>query len=230
MKRLFVAGDSFASLCRIQEPGNSWSEILASKLEAELINLARPGASNTAIAIQIDYITEKVDIDDYVVVFLTSHNRATLPNNTITTNKPLLERFDVAPNQVPYSGIEYSNTKSLITSLFTDDSAHKETQEYYKKYFDPDLAYFTDRMIIAGAMKLLSDKNDNFIVLSGGFKVGSSRLNLELSANEIGLNEHHFINHTWSRMLGIGENADYVNHMNDVAHSYLASFLYKKIA
>jgi hypothetical protein len=54
MQKLYVAGDSFASLAKDQPVGNSWSEILADKLDATLVNVARPAASNFSIALQIE--------------------------------------------------------------------------------------------------------------------------------------------------------------------------------
>ena len=70
MQKLYIAGDSFASLANNQPVGNSWSEILASDLSLDLINVARPASSNFSIALQIEWIIDRITPDDFLIVFL----------------------------------------------------------------------------------------------------------------------------------------------------------------
>lgn len=53
--KLMVAGCSFSAVSSTA-PGTAWSEVLASRLGWELVNLARQGCSNGGIRIQIDEI------------------------------------------------------------------------------------------------------------------------------------------------------------------------------
>jgi hypothetical protein len=93
MQKLYIAGDSFASLANNQPIGNSWSEILANDLGLDLINVARPAASNFSIALQIQWIIEKITPDDFLIVFLTDNYRKTVVdlNTKKDNNKHLLD-------------------------------------------------------------------------------------------------------------------------------------------
>jgi hypothetical protein len=76
MKKLMVAGCSFSSVSS-QHPGTSWSEVLAKKLDWQLVNLARPGCSNGGIRIQIDEIRRQKP--DFAVVSATFWDRMEIP-------------------------------------------------------------------------------------------------------------------------------------------------------
>ena len=67
--KLYIAGDSFASLSKNQSEGSSWSEILSNDLNLDLCTIARPAASNFSIALQIEWIIEKVKSNDLVIAF-----------------------------------------------------------------------------------------------------------------------------------------------------------------
>ena len=76
--KLIVCGDSFAAVSRMeQHRGGHYSEILASQLKWDLINLARQGCSNGGIRIQIDAaIRERPDL---VIVSPTFWDRMEIP-------------------------------------------------------------------------------------------------------------------------------------------------------
>lgn len=226
MKTLYVAGDSFASLSPNQEKGKSWSELLADNLTADLINISRPGASNTTIAIQIDWITSRVTEHDVVVVFLTDHYRQTLPNpsNPIATNKSLLERHSVHYSQVPFNGIAYSEPAELVSSVMVNGHLHAETQDYYKKWFDPNLVQFQDRMIISGALTFLLNKTSNILVVSGGFESDPT-----LVPSDLNIPANLFCEFSAKKMLQLGADYDRGNHLCDNAHMCLANMFNKRI-
>lgn len=225
-KRLFIAGDSFASLSPKQEKGASWSERLAANLDSELVNISRPGASNTTIAIQIDWITSQIQSNDYIVVLLTDRYRQTLPNpnNPTVSDKPLLERHSVHYSQLPYDGIEYSDPAELTSSLMS--TFHPETQDYYKNWFDPELVHFQDKMIITGALSFLLKKSTNLLVVSGGFGLGSSS---EITNTDFNLEPKMFCNFSADRMKQLGTDKERGNHLDDYAHIQLANLFLKKI-
>jgi len=72
LHRLYIAGDSYASLDP-DNVGNTWSEILSNLLNLELKNIAVCGSSNESIVLQLSYINTLVTENDYVIVFLTDH-------------------------------------------------------------------------------------------------------------------------------------------------------------
>jgi len=75
-KKLMVAGCSFSAFSK-QLPGTSWSEVLAKKLDWDLVNLARQGCSNGGIRIQIEEIRRQRP--DFAVVSPTFWDRMEIP-------------------------------------------------------------------------------------------------------------------------------------------------------
>lgn len=231
MPTLYIAGDSYASISNVQEKGKSWSELLAKSLNADLVNVARPAASNLSIAIQTEWISQRISSDDYVVVMLTDHYRETLPNIAVLDNstKSLLEKHSVHPSQIPFDNIEYSDPAELVSTLFVDNPAHIDYQDFFKKWFNPDLVYFKDRMVTIGSVALLSYKTDKFLVCAGGFANGRDSEKTSLSASDLNILPKNFCEVTSSWLLKVSTLTTYINHMDDFTHIQLANLLREKI-
>lgn len=75
-KKLMVAGCSFSAVSQTA-PGTSWSEVLAEKLDWDLVNLARQGCSNGGIRIQIEEIRRQRP--DFAIVGPTFWDRMEIP-------------------------------------------------------------------------------------------------------------------------------------------------------
>ena len=75
-KKLMVAGCSFSAVSQ-SLPGTSWSEVLAKKLDWDLVNLARQGCSNGGIRVQIEEIRRQRP--DFAVVSPTFWDRMEIP-------------------------------------------------------------------------------------------------------------------------------------------------------
>jgi len=75
-KKLIVAGCSFSGPSETL-PGTSYAEVLAGKLDWDLVHLARQGCSNGGIRIQIDEIIRQQP--DFAVIAPTFHDRMELP-------------------------------------------------------------------------------------------------------------------------------------------------------
>ena len=75
-KKLMIAGDSFSAPSQLL-PGTGWGDVLAKKLDWDLINLARQGCSNGGIRIQIEEIRRQKP--DFAVVSATFWDRMEIP-------------------------------------------------------------------------------------------------------------------------------------------------------
>jgi len=71
-----VAGCSFSAVSQ-SLPGTSWSEVLARRLDWDLVNLARQGCSNGGIRVQIDEIRRQRP--DFAIVSPTFWDRMEIP-------------------------------------------------------------------------------------------------------------------------------------------------------
>ena len=220
MQKLYVAGDSFASLSNIQPVGNSWSEIIANELSLDLINVARPAASNFSIALQIEWIIDRITPDDFLIVFLTDHYRKTLVNlDTIKDdNKHLLEYHSIHDEQRPSTILQYSSEPRLIASTIHHQG---RTKEYYRDWFDVEIQEIEDRLILTGVFAKLSTVTDKFIVCAGGYD--------DATHQTFCIQEQQFINYTSKFMVGLSDPTKYVNHLDDMTHKKIAVLLKRKI-
>jgi len=76
MKKLMVAGCSYSAVSR-SHPDTAWSELLARRLDWELVNLARQGCSNGGIRIQIEEIRRQRP--DFAIITPTFWDRMEIP-------------------------------------------------------------------------------------------------------------------------------------------------------
>jgi hypothetical protein len=75
-KKLMVAGCSFSAVGQ-KVPGTSWSEVMAQRLDWDLVNLARQGCSNGGIRIQMEEIRRQRP--DFAIITPTFWDRMEIP-------------------------------------------------------------------------------------------------------------------------------------------------------
>jgi hypothetical protein len=75
-KKLIVCGCSYSAPSRTL-PGTSYAELLAKKLDWDLVHLARQGCSNGGIRIQIDEVIRQKP--DFAIIAPTFHDRIEIP-------------------------------------------------------------------------------------------------------------------------------------------------------
>jgi hypothetical protein len=227
MNKLYIAGDSFASLSITQENGVSWSEILASKLELELVNVAIAGCSNFSIAIQLDWITQQATKDDAVIIMLTDHYRKTLVNSTdakIDSTPLLLHHLFHHKQRVQ---IELSDTILKATTIINADSNERD---FYKKWFHPVVQEFEDTLVITGALTKLSSVTTNYIVCLGGFgnQVYTDKTNDSITHDTFFIKEHNFLKLSSKQLMNMAENDIAINHMDELLHKKVAALIFRK--
>ena len=231
MNRLFIAGDSFASLSKDQQIGNSWSELLANELNLELVNLARPASSNFAIALQIEWIAEHIKKDDFVVVFLTDSYRKTLVDLTIPRDqsKHILETQVLHKDQRQKNALKYSEKPRLINSIM-DHSG--DTKSYYRDWFDIEAQEIEDRLVITGSLARLSQVSNKFKVCKGGFGKyrNRNRKNAEIDHNTFCIGEHQFADYSVDYLTSLSVRTIYINHLDDITHKKFAILMKKELS
>lgn len=234
MQKLYIAGDSFASLANNQPVGNSWSEILANDLGLDLINVARPGCSNFSIALQIEWIIDRITPDDFLIVLLTDHYRKTLVNLDVEKddNKNVLEYHSLHDEQRPSTILQYSSNPRLIASMMHHQG---RTKEYYRDWFDVEIQAIEDRLILTGVFAKLSIVTDKFIVCTGGYNFANNdnpnryyKKEEDVNHQTFCIQEHQFVNYTSKFMLGLSESSNYINHLDDMTHKKLAVLFKRK--
>ena len=224
MNKLYIAGDSFATLGITQEIGVSWSEILASKLGLELVNVAIAGCSNFSIAIQLDWITRHATKDDAVIIMLTDHYRKTLVNSTDAKidNNLLSHHLFHHKQRVQ---IELSNTILKASTIINADSNERD---FYKKWFHPVVQEFEDTLVIIGALTKLHSVTNNYVVCLGGFGNQVYEANDTISHKTFFIKESNFLKLSSKQLLNMAENDTAINHMDELLHKKVAEVIFKR--
>jgi len=220
MNKLYIAGDSFATLSKNQLIGSSWSEILAEQYNFKLVNVSRVAASNFSIAIQLDWITSKVTENDFVIVLLTDHTRQTLVNLDVEkeSKSHLIEYHSEYDTQRTSEEINLSSKPRLISSTIHHTG---KTKSFYRDWFDVEVQEFQDRLVLTGAFAHLSEKTKRFLVCKGGYS--------EASSEKFCLDENNYVSLTAQTMKNWSEplNSETSNHMDSMAHKKVSIYFKK---
>lgn len=232
MPKLFVAGDSFASIVRSQEKNTSWSELLAEKLNYELINVSTPGASNESISIQIDWITAKVTPTDLVIIFLTDSLRKTITNSDANlSEKHLLEYHSLHHSQENINENIFQEKGNINSYTFVNNKS-SESEYYFKNYYNYDFQKFIDITLITGVLTKLKNKTNRFIVFSGGFNdeyyssfdfVSKTQ---DINGQIFNLDDRNFCDLSHIKILKLGSDSKSYNHLSDLGHKKLFRFIF----
>jgi hypothetical protein len=164
MKTIYICGDSFASV-DADYPGVSWTEQLASMVDARIVNLSFVAASNLLISIQVQRAIQAQA--DYVICLGTTVTREELKLPNKQQHTDLLDRF--------WSFQRNNNTdKDLMSYSWLTIENYPVDQnlvrEFYTQYFDLDLAIYRNQCIIENTLQKLTDSGIPFMFDQGGFE------------------------------------------------------------
>ncbi len=192
---------------------------LSNQLGAEAINLARPGASNYAIAKQVEYA---ITLDpSLVIIGTTTPLRIDLsfPERKLSST-PTINDFDYSK----YESKKFiSNYKENIVSIpiiclpdrFVYDKRFVEIFEYHTTYTNEYLKKDQDRFMLLGAFNLLKNKNIPYICVDF----------TELLSHGDTVNH---IAYDWRELCKQFSLKNDPHHFNEDGHSFLASEILKQ--
>lgn len=192
-KKLMVCGCSFSAPSE-KLPGTSYAEVLARKLDWDLVQLARQGCSNGGIRLQIEDVLKQRP--DFAIIAPTFHDRMEIPaasapydwgQKDTGWNPPLqqhLQNLDIKNGYQPYLGIDnvnynnkpYTMICETIFSLaenyphpYRSRKLDKDTQNAVKQYvnflYDSNWKLQMDTWIMRDGIVQLYLAGIKFIVL-----------------------------------------------------------------
>lgn len=229
MPKLFVAGDSFASISKSQDIGCSWSELLAKELNAELVNVSRPGTSNESISIQIDYISERISKDDFLIVFLTDSFRKTFPkSDRDLSEKHLLQYHSLHTSQTFLGENIFAENSAL--NVYTHLNATGEYKNYFKTFYNYQYQKYIDTTLLTGALAKLKKKTEKFLVFSGGFNDEVYSKPYPVSAEMFLLDQSNFHDLSSSKILKLTNEPKSINHICYLGHQKIFRYILQIVA
>jgi hypothetical protein len=194
MKKLGVCGDSFMVSMSFDENdlfngyGCHFTEILAKKLNFDIVTFAKAGCSNQTIRLQIDeIIKEKPDI---VIIGTTNPNRVELPifdlcSDDLDYYSKLYNvddgLYNIDYRNYPNISSEYHKFKDIeprlasVTineSFFENEDRHfnkkdkKIFREWYKRFFDYNWKQQQDTWVISDGLRKLMYNNISFFCIN----------------------------------------------------------------
>jgi len=131
---LYICGDSFAS-------SDSTSDVIPWHEQLECVNLAKPGATNLQISMQVDAALKKAS---FVIVSFTT-----------------CVRFEF--------GEDYYSLHNLDTNILSPEQRHIAA-EYAKHFFSLDQEIYRNKCIIESVLQRLADSSVPFLFDQGGFE------------------------------------------------------------
>lgn len=177
MKKLYTLGDSFMSLDDPSDGIVSFSELYCQHRGFKHVSLARPGATNFSIRLQIEKAVQ--DCADYVLIGTTCSDRFDV----------CLRDNDYVEGTYSIHNVHYQNYRSasqkhidqedvqLVCDTFINiqreiyysiDSYKKQALEYYISFLhDVKLQSQKDYYIISDGLRLLQKHNIDFVLLPG---------------------------------------------------------------
>lgn len=193
-KKLIVCGCSFSAPSHIL-PGTSYAELLAAKLDWDLVHLARQGVSNGGVRLQIDEVIRQRP--DFAIIAPTFHDRMEIPASAAPYVAPENENKGWASDlqqhlqntglrngykpedgilNVNYAGKPYNMICETIFSLaenydhpYRSTKIDKHTQAAIKQYinhiYDSNWKFQMDTWIMRDGIVQAYLAGINFIVL-----------------------------------------------------------------
>lgn len=182
MKKIGICGDSFMASTRNNDEsicGEHFTDLLAEKLNCELVTFARSAASNEVIRLQIDEIIKFKP--DLIIIDSTTPDRIEVP---IYENK----EFDKDKGIYNMDYRNYSNNKSSIHSGFIvnrpslltntlsnhiksgllDKEKEKSIYRFIGSLYDERWEAMKDSWVLAEGLRKLDDLNiDYYFILNG---------------------------------------------------------------
>lgn len=174
--KIVVCGCSFSSKSNVPGyEGTHWSEVLATKLDAELVNYARQGISNNAIRLQIEEAIKQKP--DWVFINATTTDRIEIPTDKRNIAQPELgydydlglANFNYKPDEKTrmvsetiFSIIEWENNHPCRKFL-VDKDTRIAVESYASFMYDLSWRIQVDNWVINSGLWKLYDLGIKFI-------------------------------------------------------------------
>jgi hypothetical protein len=155
--KLYICGDSFA----VPDPeyGACWVDQL--ELPAEIVNLARVGASNLLISLQVDQALQHADAVIYLATAATRTEMRVAPGTG-----QLLQQFQ---NQ----SLTAISLHSIDHTTCLTDAQIAVARSYHKEFGDLDLDIYRSHCTIQSTLYRLQKSGVPFVFDQGGFEHAS---------------------------------------------------------
>jgi hypothetical protein len=147
-----------------QYPGTHFTEVVAKNLNAELISLARVGASNFYITQQVEHaITLNPDL---ILLVFSNYDRTEL----------LIDRdipYDPIAGLENFTGAHPTVSSNVITAFINSPYKSKDSnflKEYFAEVYDFGLQYHKDYYLCLGMLSRLANAQIPFIFNHGGMR------------------------------------------------------------
>jgi hypothetical protein len=218
----FTYGGNWSTKTNQFNSFSSYVDKLGQKLETEIINLSRPGASNYCIVKQIEHaITLNPDL---IVFNITTSERI----DYVRTGKSLYQR----PSLINYNYDTYTNgytenfsseiNSSTVMTAFTkkhdptNNENPKDVVDFIVKYLNPEILADTNRLFILGVIRELEKNNIPYICI-----------NFSDIFKEEELDDINHISIFWREMNKKFPGKEDPHHFSEEGHKYLADNLYQ---
>ena len=161
--KIICCGDSFFSLDK-QWPNTHFSELLAQKLNANLENYAKLGASNFTIALQLEHAI--IQNPNLIIVGFTSVDRIEIPFDRYRIPDGILNIKYDTNNKLP--SFYNDRLTTVLSNSFPNLKQTDAVKLYISELYDPELKRQHDFFIISGLLRKLDKLGIRYVFTRGG--------------------------------------------------------------
>jgi hypothetical protein len=201
-----------------------YADKLENLLKLEVINLARPGASNYCIAKQIEHaITLKPDLLLFNIT--TSQRIEFIPSEKRLSTRPTLSNFNYEEYNTnsyteKFTGKIYSSTLRHALLKWSDKTNNENSYyitKFLDKYLNHDMLVDYSRMYILSAIRLLEKNKIPYVCVNFSDDIFEERE----------INDINHISMSWSILHNKFPGKDDPYHFSEEGHQYLADMVHK---
>ena len=152
-----------------QYPGTHFSEIISRELPGTLMSLARPGASNFYIGLQVEYAIKQRP--DLILVMFSNYDRIELLNGVSPYH---VDRGIENIQGNPISSVNAGTVSNVITNFIDQHLVESQQEDALKAWFanvyDFGIRYHQDWFMCQGILHRLKESGIPFVFNFGGMK------------------------------------------------------------
>ena len=164
IETLMVCGDSFQDTGVLGHEGTHWSEIVSSRLNLKLLNMASKGCSSVAVAFQLLH-AENVPNCIVVGSMAAAEMRFEITSETLFGGKQTIDNFDYGPGKQHPLGNQYPQRRHIRSVPMLN--LNESDQRFFLDKFSGSLKRETDLLTVLSALRRLRYRNIPVLFFQG---------------------------------------------------------------
>lgn len=190
IETLMVCGDSFQDTGVLGHEGTHWSEIVSSRLNLNLLNMASKGCSSIAVAFQLLH-AENVPNCFVVESMAAAEMRFEITSETLFGGKQSIDNFHYGPGKHHPLGNQYQHRRHIRSIPMTN--LEEADQQFFLNKYSYSLKRQTDLFAVLYALRKLRHRDIPVLFFQGLLGPGDGPHKIDMEEFKPYIEEHCII-------------------------------------